>query len=41
MKASHELKSKAELIDKFINENIVEANGKIDIDDELPQYFEK
>ena len=32
---------KAELIDKFIHENIVEANGQIDIDEELPQYFEK
>ena len=41
MQASHELKSKAELIDKFIHENIVEANGQIDIDEELPQYFEK
>lgn len=41
MQASHELKSKAELIDKFIHENIVESNGQIDVDEELPQYFEK
>lgn len=41
MQSSHELKSKAELIDKFINENIVESEGPIDIDEELPQYFEK
>ena len=40
MQASHELKSKSELIDKFINENIVESGGKIDIDEELPAYFE-
>ena len=41
MNTSHELKSKAELIDKFIHQHIVESNGKIDIDEELPNFFEK
>ena len=38
---SHELKSKAELIDRFIHENIVESGGKINIDDELPEFFDR
>lgn len=37
---SHELKSKAELIDRFIHENIVESGGNIDIDEELPKFFD-
>ena len=41
MQASHDLKSKAELIDKFIHENIVESDVPIDVDEELPKYFEK
>lgn len=41
MQTSHELKSKAELIDHFIMENISEASEPIDIDFELPRFFEK
>lgn len=37
---SHELKSKAELIDRFIHENIVESGGNINIDEELPEFFD-
>ena len=38
---SHELKSKAELIDRFIHENIVESGGNLDIDEELPEFFDR
>lgn len=41
MNTSHELKSKAELIEKFIHENIVESDGELDVDEELPDFFEK
>lgn len=41
MQTSHELKSKAELIDHFIQENISEASEPIDIDFELPRFFER
>ena len=41
MHTSHELKSKAELIEKFIQQHIVESNGDVDIDEELPDFFEK
>ena len=41
MQTSHELKSKAELIDHFIMENISEASGPVDIDFELPKFFER
>lgn len=41
MATSHELKSKAELIDKFIHEHIVESGGNIDIDEELPEFFDR
>ena len=41
MSTSHELRSKAELIERFIQENIVESDGNIDIDEELPNFFEK
>ncbi|WP_407416144.1 type I restriction endonuclease subunit R, EcoR124 family, partial [Methanobrevibacter sp.] len=36
MNTSHELKSKAELIERFIQQHIVESDGNIDIDEELP-----
>jgi type I restriction enzyme R subunit len=41
MQSSHNLKSKSELIDNFITENIVEAQKPINIDLELPKYFER
>ncbi|WP_296886990.1 type I restriction endonuclease subunit R [uncultured Methanobrevibacter sp.] len=41
MYTSHELKSKAELIERFIQQHIVESDGNIDIDEELPDFFEK
>ena len=41
LSTSHELKSKAELIDRFISENIVESGGNLNIDEELPEFFEK
>lgn len=41
MQTSHELKSKAELIDHFIAENIAESSQPIDIDYELPKFFER
>lgn len=41
MQTSHELKSKAELIDHFIMENISEASEPVDIDFELPKFFER
>lgn len=40
MQSSHELKSKTELINKFIQDNIVEPDKSIDIDDKLPQFFD-
>ena len=36
----HNLKSKAGLIEQFIQENIVESDGDVDIDYELPRFFE-
>lgn len=41
MQTSHELKSKAELIDHFIHENISQSSEPIDIDFELPRFFER
>ena len=41
MQTSHELKSKAELIDHFIMENITESSEPVDIDFELPKFFER
>ena len=41
MQSSHNIKSKSELIDNFITENIVEAQKPINIDLELPKYFER
>ncbi len=41
MQTSHELKSKAELIDHFIIENIVDSSEPVDIDFELPKFFER
>ena len=41
MQTSHELKSKAELIDNFIHENISQSSEPIDIDFELPRFFER
>ena len=41
MQTSHDLKSKSELIDNFILETIVEASEPVDIDYELPKYFER
>ena len=41
MNTSHELRSKAELIERFIQEHIVESDGDVDIDEELPNFFEK
>ena len=41
MNTSHELRSKAELIERFIQEHIVESEGNVDIDEELPNFFER
>lgn len=41
MNTSHELRSKAELIERFIQEHIVEYDGDVDIDEELPNFFER
>ena len=41
MQTSHDLKSKSDLIEMFISENIVQASEPIDIDYELPKFFEK
>lgn len=41
MQTSHELKSKAELIDHFIHENISQSSEPVDIDFELPRFFER
>ena len=41
MHTSQELRSKADLIDKFIQQNIVEHDGDVDIDEELPNFFEE
>ena len=41
MNTSHELKSKAKLIERFIHEHIVESEGDVDIDEELPNFFER
>ena len=41
MQTSHDLKSKAELIDQFIMENIADSSEYIDIDYELPKFFER
>ena len=41
MNTSHELRSKAELIERFIQEHIVESDGDVDIDEELPNFFER
>ena len=41
MNTSHELRSKAELIERFIRQHIVESDEVVDIDEELPDFFEK
>lgn len=41
MNGSVDLKSKSELIDQFIDENIVPAEGQIDIDTELSKFMDK